>query len=298
VVLDKGQREDWFASDFIRFFALCSVAALILFVIIELRTSNPVVNLRVFKDICFASGNIIMFTAFFVLFASIVLLPLFLQQLMGYTSFLSGLALAPGGIATLIVMPITGKLITKINPKWILACGMLITSYSVFMMVNFNFYIDFYTAALPRVIMGIGLGMLFIPLTSMTFATIQKEAMGNATSVFNLLRNLGGSFGVAFVTTLLARRTQFHQFRLSEHLNPLDIRYQIGFDKALEVLKMRIGTATNFTAKGVIYQKLLREASLLAYNDAFYIAAFIMLCIVPFAFLLRQPNHAEGEMIK
>jgi DHA2 family multidrug resistance protein len=298
VVLDKGQREDWFASDFIKLFAIVSATALILLVIMELRTPNPVVNLRVFKDVCFASGNIIMFTAFFVLFASIVLLPLFLQQLMGYTSFWAGLALAPGGVATLIMMPIVGRLVMKINPKWILACGLLITSLSVFMMVHFNFYIDFYTAALPRVVMGFGLGMLFVPLTSMTFATIKKEAMGNATGIFNLLRNLGGSCGVAFITTLLTRRTQFHQFRLSEHLNPLDIRYQIGFDKAMEILKMRIGAATDLTAKGVIYQKLLREASLLAYNDAFYIASFIMLCIVPFAFLLRQPKYAQGEMIK
>jgi MFS transporter, DHA2 family, multidrug resistance protein len=292
VVLDKGQREDWFSSALILRLSIVAVIALVLFIIVELRVREPILNLREFKNVSFASANIIQSVAFFVLFASIVLLPMFLQQLMGYTAFLSGLALSPGGIATLFAMPLAGKLITKVNPKSLLATGLLITAYSVFIMSRFNLYVDFDTVGLSRIVMGFGLGLVFVPLTSMAFNTISKEHMGNATSIFNLLRNIAGSFGVAIMTTLLARRAQFHQFRLTEQLNPFDYHYQIGMHKAAAVLGAKAAGVNNLAAHGVIYQQLMRQSTLFAFTDAFYLSTIIMLCVIPLVLLLKRPKNA------
>lgn len=294
IVLDKGQREDWFSSAFIIRLAIISVICLIAFVFVELKKSEPVLNLRELKDISFASANIIQCSAFFVLFGCILLLPLFVQQLLGYNAFLAGMALAPGGIATLITMPIAGKLIQKLNPKIILATGLVITSYSVFIMSRFNLYIDFNTVALSRIIMGVGMGLVFVPLASMAFSTVKKEEMGNATSIFNLLRNIAGSFGVAIMTTILARRAQFHQFRFSEHLNPFDYHYQMGVYKVGNILAAKSGQVTASSANGVIYHQLLRQANLFSFTDAFYFSATILICIIPIVLLLKRPQHGEA----
>ncbi len=295
VVLDKGQREDWFSSGFIVRLGVVSVVCLVLFVIVELKSSEPVVNLRVFKNISFASGNIIQFSAFFVLFGSIILIPLYLQELMGYNAMLAGMALAPGGFATLLSMPAAGKLVTRVSPKWVLASGILIAAYSTFMMARFNLYVDFNIVAWSRIIMGVGMGLLFIPLANLTLSTIRKEEMGNATSVFNLLRNLGGSFGVAFVTTLLAQRSQFHQFRFIERLNPFDPRYQQGVHGAMAALQSK-GMTGQLAAHGAIYQRLLREASMASFVDAFFVSTVIMFCILPFVVLLKKSRSADANI--
>jgi len=297
IVLDKGQREDWFSSAFITRLAVISAVSLVLFVFIELRTRDPVLNLREFKNIPYASANIIQFCVFFVLFGSIILLPIFLQQLMGYDAYLAGLALAPGGIATLIMMPIVGKLTTKINPKFILFSGLLIVGYSMVMMIRFNLSIDFQMAALPRIVMGFGLSMIFVPLMSMAFATIPKEEMGNATSIFSLLRNIAGSFGIAVMTTILAQRAQFHQFRFAEHLNPYDPRYQMALHNATALVQAKTGIANELAANGVIYQSLLREANLFSFVDAYYISAVIIFGILPLVFLLKRPKHAAAPVL-
>jgi len=293
VMLDKGQREDWFSSQFIMRLAIVSIVCLIAFVFWELRKKDPILNLREFKNVSFASANVIQCVAFFVLFGSIVLLPLFVQQLLGYTSFLSGMVLAPGGIATLFSMGISGILVQKVNPKAVLAAGLLVTTYSIYTMSQFNAYIDYNTIAFSRIIMGFGLGMIFVPLTSLAFSTIKKEEMGNATSIFSLLRNIAGSFGIAIMTTLLARRAQFHQFRLSEQLNPFDPRYQLGMNNAMAALGYKTGEATVAGAHGVIYGQLIKQSNLFSFNDAFYVATLLMLCVVPFVFLIKRPKNMD-----
>jgi len=297
VVLDKGQREDWFSSVFIVRLAVISAICLAAFIFVELKSRAPILNLRQFKDISFTSANIIQCVTFFVLFGCILLLPLYVQQLMGYTAFMAGLVLSPGGIATLFTMPIAGKLIQKYNPKVVLAVGLLINAYSVFIMSRFNLYIDFNTFSLSRIIMGIGMGLVFVPLASMAFSTVKKEVMGNATSIFNLLRNIAGSFGVAIMTTLLARRQQFHQFRFSEGLNPFNYKYQLGMYKAGEVLAAKTGQVSAASVNGVIYQELLKQSSLFAFTDAFYFSTVILICILPLVLLLKKPQYAETAMV-
>jgi DHA2 family multidrug resistance protein len=290
VVLDKGQREDWFSSQFIIWLSFISVSSLILFVIVEFSTENPIVNLRTFRNISFSSGNLIMFFAFFNLFGSIVLLPIYLETLMGYTAFLSGLALGPGGIATMMAMPIAGNLVNRINPKAIIAFGIAVAAYSVYLMSKFSLLADFSAVFWPRVVLGVGMGFLFVPLTTVTMSTIRKEEMGNATGIFNLLRNLGGSFGVAFVTTMLARRAQFHQVHLVQHLTPFSRNLQAAVPQISEVLRER-GFASPLTGQGhlgVIYNELLRQASMLSFNDVFHILSIMMMLILPLVLLMKM----------
>lgn len=294
IVLDKGQQENWFSSNFIAWMSIISVVSMVLFIIVELFAEHPVVNLRTFKNISFSTGNLVMFFAFFNLFASIVLLPIYLQSLMGYTATLAGLVLGPGGIATLLAMPIAGKLVTKVNPKGLLAFGIIISSYSTHLMSNFNLQADFVTLLWPRVVLGIGMGFLFIPLTTLTLSTIRKEDMGNATAIYNLLRNLGGSFGVAFVTTVLSRRAQFHQSRLVEHLTPFDTNFQIASHKTGMALQYKGLSDAQATQGGLetIYRQLLRQASMLSFNDAFYVISIILICVLPLVLLMRKGKSA------
>jgi len=290
VVLDQGQREDWFSSSFITWLGYISISSLIMFILVEFFAENPIVNLRTFKNLSFSSGNIIMFFIFFNLFSSVVLLPIYLQTLMGYTSFLAGLVLGPGGIASMITMLIAGKLVTKINPKAILAFGIAVASYSIYLMSQFNLQADFNTIFWPRVVMGAGMGFLFIPLTTLTLSSIRKEEMGNATAIFNLLRNLGGSFGVAIVTTILTRRAQFHQVHLVEHLAPLDRNFQRTLPQISQILQDRgfIPSSLNQGSLNLIYNQLLREASMLSFNDVFQLLSIILMLILPFVLLMKK----------
>lgn len=284
-VLDKGQNEDWFSSHLIIVFSVISIVSLLLFVIQEIFTRQPVVNLRLFRDVSFSTGNILMFFAFFNLFGSIVLLPIFLQTLMGYTPFLAGYVLGPGGVSTMLSLPIAGRLVQKYNPKGILAVGLIVSALSTYLMSLFNLHIGFWTAVWPRVILGIGMGFLFIPLTTLTLSHIPKEKMTDATSLFNLLRNIGGSVGVAFVTTLLARRSQFHQLRLIEHLTPYDIPYQIWEKYMLSITKF---FGINISPDAIIYREVLRQAGMLAFNDAFFLLCVMLLSTLPLILLIKR----------
>jgi DHA2 family multidrug resistance protein len=257
---------------------------------VEFFVENPILSLRNFKNRSFSSGNIIMSLTFFNLFSSLVLLPVYLQTLMGYTSFLAGLVLSPGGIASMVAMLIAGKLVTKISPRAILAFGIALAAYSVHLMSQFNLLADFNTIVWPRVVMGVGLGFLFIPLTTLTLSSISKEEMGNATAIFNLLRNLGGSFGVAIATTFLARRAQFHQVHLVEHLNPFDRNFQLAVPQISQMLQDRgfVPLPQDQGSMGVIYTQLLRDASMLSFNDVYYLFSIMLFLILPLVLLMKK----------
>lgn len=292
VVLDKGQRDNWFDSQFIIWMSVVSFLSLVLFVILELFQENPVVDLRAFKNVSFSTGNLVMFFAFFNLFGSIVLLPIYLQTLMGYTSYLAGLVLGPGGLAALIAMPMAGALVNRVNPKGLLAFGIIVAAYSTHLMGQFTLQADFMTVIWPRVVLGVGMGFLFIPLMTLTLSTIPKERMANATSIFNLVRNLGGSLGVAFVTTILARRSQFHQSHLVEHLTPFDVPYRVASENAARALQQR-GIPEALSQHGglaAIYGELHRQASMLSFNDTFFIVSVMMISVLPLVLLMKRPR--------
>ena len=219
-VLDQGQLKDWFGSRLITFLSIVSVVALVSFVFNELSVKEPLVHLRIFKKRSYATGSAIIFTAFLAFFGSVVILPLYVQRLMGYTAFLAGLVMGPGTLASIVFLPIVGKLTRKVDARYLLGIGFAGQIWALHLMSHFNLELGFWDIVLPRVIQGASLGFFFVPLATATFLEIDNEEMGNATALYNLLRNLGASFGTAIVTTILARRVQFHHYRLVEHLTP------------------------------------------------------------------------------
>lgn len=295
VVLDKGEREDWFESNFIVALSIISAVCLIMLVIVELRSEHPVVNLRVFKDRTFSFGNMIMFTGFFCMFGSIVLLPLYLQNLMGYTALWAGFVLGPGGIASLLIMPIAATLLKRGGrPHLLLTVGLTLAAISLWMMSRFNLDADFVSIAIPRIIQGFGMGLFFVPLGAATYVNIPKEEMGNASGIFNLLRNLGGSFGTAVGTTILSQRSQFHQNFLVEHVTPFNPVFQQRFQEILH----HFGVSTpnvveQKKALAFIYQEVLRQASMLGFNDAFWIFSIMTGLLVPLALSMKTKRSTE-----
>ena len=286
-VLDTGQREDWFSSPQISIMFGVAVVSLVFLIINELYVEHPIINLRLYKDASFASGSVVMSFLFFNLFGSIVLLPIFLQVLMGYTSYQAGLVLGPGGLATMFVMPVVGRLAGRINPKRILFVGVLVCSLTTYLMSRFNLETDFWTFVLPRVLLGVGMGCSFIPLTLLTLSHIPREFMGQATSLYNMLRNLGGSIGIAVATTMVARRAQFHQTRMVDHLTPFDPAYVMAKAKAGAVLSWK--GAEGLPPDAGIFRELLYQARMLAFNDAFFLISMMLLLVLPLVFFMKRP---------
>ncbi|MHB9072481.1 MAG: DHA2 family efflux MFS transporter permease subunit [Desulfobaccales bacterium] len=297
VVLDKGEREDWFSSDFITRLAIIAALALIFLIYHELKTRHPVVDLRLFKERNYASGVTIMFFFGFVLYGSIMLLPLFLQTLMGYDATLAGWALAFGGIGSLLIMPIVGRLTQIMDSRKIVFVGLVINAYAVYLMSQYDTNINFFHAWWPRFVQGFGLGSTFVSLTTLTMSRISQEKMGNATGIFNLMRNLGGSFGIATATTLLARRGQFHQNHLVEHITPLAqpfIDWQHRMSQALPDLGANWQWWNAPQAMAGLYQETIRQARMLAFCDDYWFFTIVFLCLLPLVFLMRRPPKQPG----
>lgn len=289
-MLDKGESEDWFNSSLITTVGIVSLVSLTLLLINEYYSESPIVNLKLFKDRTFTTGATVMFFVFLNLFGSIVLLPIFLQMMMGYTSFHAGLVLGPGGIATMLAMPIVGKFSGRVNPKRFLVAGIAICALSTYMMSRFNLTTDFWTFVWPRVFLGFGMGMTFIPLTTLTLSHIPKEHMTEAASLYNLLRNLGGSVGIAFTTTLLSRRAQLHQTRLVEHLSPFDPSYLASSHQLGNALTNKGLPAAG--ADGLMYRELIRQSTTLAFTDAFLMICLLILCMMPLVMTMKWEKHA------
>ena len=297
VVLDTGQRKDWFSSNYIRFFAICCVSGLVALVIREVMAKEPVVDLRALKNRSFSAGVFLISMLGFVLYASLVLLPIYLQTLLGYPAYNSGLALSPRGIGALSTTPLAGYLTGKTDPRRLLVFGFVLGSITMFSFSHLNLYAGYWDIFWPQVLQGMALSFLFVPLMTLTMSGIAKEKMGNATSIFNLMRNIGGSFGVAIMTTFLARRAQFHQSRLVEHITP----------SSPAVWRMLHSAQAMFQAKGFdrfdsyrkalasLYGMVQAQASMLSFVEAFWIMGVVFLLMLPFLFLLRYSKPVPAE---
>jgi len=299
VVLDEGQRADWFSSHFIATFAAITAISLIAVVFWELRHPHPVIDFRVLKERNFALATLSMLVLGFVLYGSTTLLPLFLQTLLGYTALLSGLVLSPGGLAVCVCMPIVGLLLRRYQARWLVIFGVLVSATGLYFMSNFNLYIDYHTAAVSRIVQSFGLGFLFVPISTMAFALIPRERTNYATGLFNLARNIGGSSGIATVTTLLARRAQVHQQILAAHMTPFDAPWRDALARATLLLQTRGATLPDAAAQahGLLYGALLRQSDMLAFSDAFLVMALLFLAIVPLMFLMKKVGPARGPVV-
>jgi DHA2 family multidrug resistance protein len=299
VVLDKGEREDWFGSHFIIACTFVAAVGLIGAVIWELTREDPIVDFRMLKDRNFMLATFTMFMLGFVLYGSTVLLPLMLQTLMGYTALLSGLVLSPGSLFTLLALPLVGRLTQKVQARWLVAFGLAITGISLLRMSNFDLQISFWTAVRAWTFSRIGMAFLFIPINVTAFYFIPKEKMNNATGIINLARNIGGSVGIANVATLLARRAQVHQAMLVAHLTPYDAPYRSATQGAQQMLMGQGSSAAlaHVQAQGMIYGNLIRQANMLAYVDAFWLLGWTFIAMVPFMFLMKSAKPRTGATV-
>jgi MFS transporter, DHA2 family, multidrug resistance protein len=296
IVLDKGQQEDWFSSEFIVWLAIVAAVCLVILIYWELRTKDPVVDLRLFKERNYAAGVTIMFFFGFVLYGSIVLLPLFLQTLMGYDATLAGWALAYGGFGSLIIMPVVGRLTVTIDSRWLIGVGLLINALAVYLMSLYNTEISYFYAWFPRFVQGFGLGATFVALTTLTMSRVPQEKMGNATGIFNLSRNLGGSFGIATATTLLERRAQFHQHHLVEHLTPYSLpftEWQQRMSQIFPELRPHWQWWEGREALAGLYLEVQRQAQMLAFCDDYRFFTLLFLALLPLVLLMRRLPRPE-----
>jgi len=295
VVLDTGQRKDWLASHYIRFFAVLCVGGLVALVIRELRAREPVVDLRALANRSFRTGVFLIGMLGYILYASLVLLPIYLQTLLGYPAYNSGLALSPRGIGALIFTPIAGHLTSKTDPRRLLAFGLVLGSLTMFQLSGLNLNAGYWDIFWPQVFQGVAMSFLFIPLMAMTMAEIRPEKMGNATSIFNLMRNIGGSIGIAAMTTFLARRTQMHQSRLVEKITAGDestLRILQGLQRFFHAYGADNYTA-NRKALGALYGLVQSHAAMLAFVEAFWVMGVVFLLMLPFILLLRYRRHEK-----
>jgi DHA2 family multidrug resistance protein len=293
IVLDKGQQEDWFNSPFILVFSALSVLSLISLVYVELTHPHPIVNLRLFKNVSFSAGNLIMFAVGFCLYSSIMLIPLFLQTLMGYNATMAGMVLAPGGVATLVCMPIVGAVIQRYDGRKVVLLGLSIGALAMFIMQRFSLDAAYKDFVWPRIVLGVGLAMTFVPLTTVTLSTIAKEEMGNATGIFSLLRNIGGSVGIAISATLLQRYSQFYQSNLVSQVTPYNpvLQTRLATLKGAMMSRGLDAVGAERSAYAIIYGSVRRQAAMLAYNRIFFIVGLAFLIIIPLLLLLKKPQH-------
>jgi DHA2 family multidrug resistance protein len=290
LVLDKGQEEEWFSSRFITWFVVLSVAAAIAFVIWELRSREPIVDLRVLANRNFAVGTSLMIVMGIVLYGTIALLPLFLQTLMGYPAVASGMAVSPRGFGAITSMLIVGRLINRIRGRYLVMFGFSVLAYSIYLFSTINLEISISSIIWPNIISGFAMGFIFVPLTTMALGTLSNEQMGNASGVFNLMRNTGGSVGIAAVTTMLARGAQAHQAMMVAHLTPYDPAFQ------QRVGEMAARGATTQQAYAGIYGTLVRQATVLSYIDIFRVLAFLCLLCVPATLLFERVKKKPGPV--
>jgi DHA2 family multidrug resistance protein len=299
VVLDEGQKEDWFSSHFIVAFAAIMAVCLVGVVFWELRQKEPIIDFRVLKDRNYALATLSMLVLGFVLYASTALMPLFLQTLLGYTAVMSGLVLSPGGLVMVVCLPVVGILVRKYQPRWLVIFGVVVTSLGLYRMAKFNLQIDYSTAVWSRMTQSLGLAFLFVPISATAFAYIPKERTSYATGLFNLARNIGGSSGIATATTLLARRAQYHQSVLVSHLTPYDFRYREALSGAAATLRQGGSSAHDaaLQAQGMIYGNLLRQSSMLAFADAFWVMGTLFLLIIPLMFMIKKVKPRAGQVV-
>lgn len=294
IILDKGQQEDWLASHLIRTLAVIGVVGLVAFIWRELATEHPIVDLRVWKNRNFAMGTMMMTLLGIVLYGCTVLLPLFLQTVMGYPALQSGLTVSPRGFGSIAGMMLVGWLLGFMDGRKLIVIGFCILAYSTNLFGALSLDVASSNVMWPNIFNGFATALIFVPLTTLTMGTLANDQMGNATGIFNLMRNVGGGVGIAMVTTLLARRAQVHQSVMAGHLNPYNPAYQNWIGTVAG--KFGGGADAIQHANGVLYGELLRQANLWAYVDNFRLLALLCILCVPFVMLFKRAKTRGAVM--
>jgi MFS transporter, DHA2 family, multidrug resistance protein len=294
LILDKGQEADWFGADWIRWLTVLSSVAFLAFVAWELINGDPIVQLRVLKNRNFCMGSIITGLYGVLLYGVTAFMPLFLQTLLGYSALDSGLAVSPRGVGSLLSMIVVGALASRVDGRILLACGFAIFGYSAILLSRLNLGISMGSVAVPNFINGFAGGFVFVPLTTLAMGRLRKQEIGNAAGIYNLIRNLGGSVGIASLTAFLVRGEQVHQDYLGAHLGSSDP----AAGRAITGLTAHFSTAgadavtAHREAMGALYGNLQQQATSLAYADNFRLLGYMALACIPLALFMRRPEQS------
>jgi DHA2 family multidrug resistance protein len=296
IVLDNGQKSDWFGSGWICWMTFISVLSMIFFFAWELYFKDSIIDLKVFLDRNYTIGTILNTFVSGILYSTLAILPLFLQSLLGYTAYHSGLAITPRGISCLFTMCLAGYLSNKVDERILIAFGFILLAVSCFMFGDLNLVITMNNIIIPNLLSGAALGFIFIPLTTLSYATLRNEKIANATGINSLMKNIGGGIGVSIVGTLLSRFAQVHQASMVSHLNPYN-----------PVFQQKIGTATHFLsmhmnpvvaahkANFLIYGSLIKQSYLWSFIDNFRLYGVICLILIPTAFIFKKVKHHKAS---
>ncbi len=296
IVLDKGQEKDWFSSALITRLAVISAVALIAFVIYELVVAHPVVDLRAFKERTYSAGVFLMTVVGFVLYGSLVILPIFLQTILGYPALQAGVAMFPRGLGSFIAMPFVGIILSRFDARKLLVIGIAGCATSLVLLGTLNLNVGYWQIFWAQFIQGLSLGFVFVPLTTVTMDSIPNEKMGNATSIFNLMRNIGGSMGIALTTTIVARSEQHYTNFLGRDVTPYSLQTQTMINSLRGFFMSSGADATTATqrAYAALFGMVQRQASMLSFNHAYLFLAIMFVLVVPALLLMRKPKTRRG----
>jgi DHA2 family multidrug resistance protein len=298
LALDLGQERDWFSSLFITTLIVTSGIGIVAFIVREWVAKEPVVDLHVFKERTYSTGVMLMTTLGFVLYGSLVLLPIMLQTLLGYPSLQAGIAMAPRGMGSLIGMPAVGFLIGKIDPRKMVAIGLIAGAVTLIWLGQLNLNTGYWDVFWPQFVQGLGLSAVFVPLTTISMDPIPRERMGNATSLFNLMRNLGGSIGIAVTGTLLARKQQAYVNVFGTNVDVYSSATQRAFEAARAgflAAGADMATATQ-RAYAALFGMVQQQATMVAFVSLFRLLGGIFLLLLPLILLMKRPRGGAGAV--
>ncbi len=299
IVLDRGQDADWLGAVWIRWFMAISAVAFVGFVVWEFTVEHPLVDLRILKSRNFAVGLMLMTVVGVILYGTTAELPLFLQTLMGYPALQSGYAMSPRGVAAFLTTFVVGRLVGKIRLRWLLGFGFSMLALSAYLLSDLNLQVSMASVIFPTVLNGVAISFIFVPLTTATMSQLRQRQLGSATGLYNLMLNLGGSIGIALVTTLIARGAQAHQALMVGHLTPADPAFTRQLHAAQAVLARHGDPVTAMRqAYALIYNSLNQQAHLWAFVDTFRIFALMVLCCLPLILLFKRPQQAPVRRIE
>ena len=294
VVLDKGNNADWFNSSWVCWLSFVSVTSAILFIISQVKNKQSLVDLTVFKDKNYLVGTAVQIVMQAVLLASVAILPQFLQSLMGYDAYLSGLSMMPRGVGALTATILYGSFANRFDGRLLVAVGLICIASGCMMLGNLNLEISMVSIGFPNFLFGLGLGLSMIPIITLSMATLRNDQMTNASGLQNLLKNIGGAVGTSVVATLITRGAQKHQFMLIQHLTDTTANYVERVQTYTGAFITNYDPVTaSYMAKGVINRLLLQQSTLLAFIDAFRVFAIAAVAIIPFLLLLKNIKKEE-----
>ena len=297
VILDKGQEDDWFGAVWIRWATVALVISFVWFCWHSWVKKSPLVDLKVFKDRNFLIGCILIFLFGIGIYSTVTVLPLFYQELLGYTAFTAGLVVAPRGLGAICAMPIIGYLSNKVDPRWLLTIGFTTFGATTFYFGRVTLGLSPTTLLLPILITGFGLSFVFVPISTAAYGTLHNEQIGNASGVFNLMRNVGGSIGISIAQTLLTRRSDVHQNEILNHVPQTGAQFQNSLHGAQQALTPHFGAANSSRpAAGILYRELSRQAALWSFVDVFrWLSLLCLVCVaVVWAFKKVKPGRGPA----